>query len=124
MFENPFSFDGRIRRTELGLSYIIYIIGLYIMASESDEGDPSVIFVLIIPLAWFVFAQRAKRCHDLGNSGWFQLIPFYTLWMLFADGDHGHNNYGPDPKGRMNEFEAYAYYANNKEAGNINHPQE
>jgi uncharacterized membrane protein YhaH (DUF805 family) len=119
MFQNPFSFDGRIRRTEFGLSYIIYLIGLFIILFESEGDDPSAILVLIIPLAWFLFAQRAKRCHDLGNSGWFQIIPFYTLWMLFADGDHGNNYYGPDPKGRMNPFEEYNYYTKN----NINSPQ-
>jgi uncharacterized membrane protein YhaH (DUF805 family) len=26
MFKNPFSFDGRIRRTEYGLTIIIYVI--------------------------------------------------------------------------------------------------
>jgi len=49
-------------------------------------------------MCWFLFAQGAKRCHDMNNSGWYQLVPFYILWMLFYQGTAGPNNYGPDPK--------------------------
>ena len=33
-----------------------------------------------------------------GNSGWYQIIPFYVLWMLFAEGDKEANEYGNPPK--------------------------
>lgn len=101
MFKNPFSFKGRIRRTEYGISAIIYYAILYTPQfsgiSEEDYAIPYLI--IIIPLLWFFIAQGAKRCHDRGNSGWYQLIPFYSLWMLFADSDDGSNEYGDNPKG-------------------------
>jgi uncharacterized membrane protein YhaH (DUF805 family) len=101
MFKNPFSFEGRIRRTEYGLSIIIIfaaaiIIGLVIGFAGLGEG---IMYILLIPVYWFMFAQGAKRCHDRANSGWFQIIPFYGLWMLFADSDDGSNEYGENPKG-------------------------
>lgn len=66
------------------------------------------VYLLMIPMYWFMFAQGAKRCHDRGNSGWFQLIPFYSLWMLFGDSEPGTNEYGPNPKGIGNrEMEDY-----------------
>jgi uncharacterized membrane protein YhaH (DUF805 family) len=100
MFKNPFSFDGRIRRTEYGLSVIIYFF-VFSIVSLIDEasGQTGVVLIFLLPLIWFLWAQAAKRCHDRGNSGWFQLIPFYGLWMLFAPGDEGDNEYGVDPKG-------------------------
>jgi uncharacterized membrane protein YhaH (DUF805 family) len=101
MFKNPFSFEGRIRRTEYGISFIIYLfiyfIGLAI-AGEGEEVGGIIFLILIIPLFWFICAQSAKRCHDLGNSGWYQLIPFYGLWLLFSDGESGANQYGDNPK--------------------------
>ena len=98
MFENPFSFTGRIRRTEYGLSVIVYAILVNFIGAIAGTADLEVLNLLIIPLLWFYLAQGAKRCHDLGNSGWFQIIPFYGLWMLFAPGKEGPNRYGDDPK--------------------------
>lgn len=62
-------------------------------------------YLFIIPIYWFILAQGAKRCHDRGNSGWFQLIPFYGLWMLFGDSYFGNNKYGENPKGIGNQSE-------------------
>lgn len=85
MFQAPFSFNGRIRRTEFGLSYIIYTIFVLIISFVQETyPDFSFIVILYIPMLWFLYAQGAKRCHDRGNSGWYQIIPFYVLWMLFG----------------------------------------
>jgi uncharacterized membrane protein YhaH (DUF805 family) len=124
MFKNPFSFNGRIRRTEFGLSYLIYMVVLFVVIAMGGDEAPMAVVVVYIPLVWFLLAQGAKRCHDRGNSGWWLIIPFYVFWMLFADGQPGENQYGPDPKGRMNPFDEYDYYTKNTEADNINPPQE
>ncbi len=111
MFKNLFSFNGRIRRTEYGLSYIFIIVVVSILsfvleALAPNDDDGSLFFLLLlIPAYWIMFAQGAKRCHDRGNSGWFQIIPFYGFWMLFADGDIGSNEYRLNPKGIGNTDE-------------------
>ena len=115
MFKNSFSFEGRIRRSEYGISFILFVVARVIITfmaaglmSEGNGNDSAVVLSLLlsIPLLWFLWAQGAKRCHDIGNSGWFQFIPFYGLWMLFADSDNGMNEYGPNPKGIGNEDES------------------
>lgn len=53
---------------------------------------------MLVPYCWFIWAQGAKRCHDRGNSGWYQIIPFYGFWMLFAEGETTANEYGNSPK--------------------------
>lgn len=104
MFKNPFSFEGRIRRLEYGLTMLIYFLFALainvLVVFSSEHGAGMLLLVLYLPVVWFVLAQGAKRCHDRNNSGWFMFIPFYSLWMLFAEGDRGENQYGHDPKGR------------------------
>lgn len=98
MFSNPFSFEGRIRRTEYGISFIIaFIVSIFLNAIIAS-GQVPVIGLAYIPIFWFSWAQGAKRCHDMGQSGWFQIIPFYVLWMIFASGESGMNKYGVNPK--------------------------
>jgi uncharacterized membrane protein YhaH (DUF805 family) len=103
MFTDSFSFEGRIRRLEYGLSLIISscvgAFNLFILGS-SDAFIVIVLYWIILIANWeFLLAQGSKRSHDIGNSGWWQLIPFYSLYILFAEGDRGENEYGPNPKG-------------------------
>ena len=102
MFKNPFSSTGRIRRLEFVLSILIFYFYFVIVSGIAYEINPynptGIYFFLMIPAFWFNLTQSAKRCHDRGNSGWYQFIPFYSLWMLFGDGDKYTNDYGPSPK--------------------------
>lgn len=103
MFKRPFSFNGRIRRLEYGISFIIYFVWLMIIEAAGNspslsQGAAIMLLISYIPMLWFLWAQNAKRCHDRGNSGWYQLIPFYFLILLFGDGEEGENEYGDNPK--------------------------
>lgn len=106
MFLRPFSFNGRIRRLEYGVSFIIlfvcnFFFNLMISLTTYTDYFYVVLWFWIIsqlPLLWFNWAQNCKRCHDRGNSGWWQLIPFYGFVLLFGDGDKGENKYGNSPK--------------------------
>lgn len=97
MFKKPFSFQGRITRTEYGLSMIISTFCWFFMLILTlfTFGIGSFLFV---PLTIFQLAQGTKRCHDMGSSGWWQLIPFFPIIMLFKEGDPGPNEYGENPK--------------------------
>lgn len=92
MFSHAFSFSGRIRRLEFGLSYIIYCV-LAVVLSVGAEESPWLAF-FYIPLLWFTWAQMCKRFHDKGESGlriFTLLIPLYNIYVLimlfFEDGE-------------------------------------
>ena len=97
MFQNVFSFNGRIRRTEYGLSLIGFYIGYFFVLALTSQYP--IFGLTLVPLIWIVLAQGVKRCHDRGNSGWWILIPYYGFWLLFADSEAGLNEYGENPKG-------------------------
>lgn len=111
MFSAPFSFEGRIRRLEFGLSLIIgtfaysFVMTLIGVTANGPSDNVSAVLFLIIGLPvliayiWFMYAQGAKRCHDVGWSGWMQLIPAFPLVLLFIEGNAGNNEYGANPKG-------------------------
>ncbi len=99
MFKRPFSFQGRIRRLEFVISTIMPIPvvlanGIY----YSPQLPPWYSGVALLPFLWLHLAQGVKRCHDLGKPWWWFLIPFFVLWMLFAEGELRVNEYGPAPK--------------------------
>lgn len=98
MFSAPFSFDGRIRRMEYGLTCIAYSVAANILMPLADSA-PFVVLIILLPLFLIYLAQGAKRCHDRGNSGWYQIIPFYALILIFGEGEKGPNRYGENPKG-------------------------
>ena len=101
--KNPFSFKGRVRRTTYWITNIICNVIGYVLgeAGESgfEDGGLIIYLLLCIPICWVYAAVAAKRCHDLGHNGWWQLIPFYSLWLAFQNGQSGTNEYGPNPKG-------------------------
>lgn len=108
MFKNPFSFNGRIRRTEFALSwfsfYVVLFIILYIKWNNPEASN--LLFLAVLPMLWLRITQGAKRSHDLNHSGWLQLIPFYVCWLLFVEGSKGENDYGSDPKVRVTSYDS------------------
>ena len=105
MFQNIKSYTGRIRRTEYGLSMVVAVTLIFISKDilvwlRSDVA----IYFCWLPSFIFILSQGARRCHDLGRSGWTQFIVLFIIPMLFDDGQPGFNGYGPNPKGE-GEFE-------------------
>ena len=110
-YHSVWSFNGRVGRLSYfaalfgGLfAFFIPIIFLRIIGVDVDTAfdSPIIIFcyAFFYMAYWYIsLTVGAKRCHDLGHSGWFQLIPFYGFVMLFSSGDGDDNEYGYEDDG-------------------------
>lgn len=96
----PFSFKGRIGRVQLILSYVMGFVAWFAIFALSEPALEynSNIFLLFLACTavffWFLYAQCAKRCHDLGKSGAWMFVPFWNILLFFAEGEKGENQYG------------------------------
>jgi len=107
-------FTGRAPRAEYWWFYLAVIIGYFItMILDSVLGlggtlGPYGILTCLFALAMIVpsIAAGARRLHDIGKSGWWQLIclvPLIGAIILIVfyatEGEAGDNQYGPNPYG-------------------------
>jgi uncharacterized membrane protein YhaH (DUF805 family) len=102
------NFNGRARRQEFWmyvLFYFIFAVVLSIVTGLIGLG----FLVNIYSLALLVpsLSVGARRLHDTGKSGWWQLIgliPLIGIIVLIVfwaqDSTPGENQYGPNPKGQ------------------------
>jgi uncharacterized membrane protein YhaH (DUF805 family) len=106
------TFSGRAQRAEYWYFVLFYLVGYFALimldsalglwSKEAEAGVLSSIFALGVLLPFIAVATR--RLHDIGKSGWWQLIGFIPLLggivliVFFArKGDAGSNEYGPSP---------------------------
>lgn len=104
-FTNYANFSGRARRKEYWMFYLIYIV-IYIGLSVVDGFLGTIWLTTIFSLVMLVpgLSYAARRLHDTGRSGWWQLIilvPLIGLIVLIvflAQDSHPENEYGISPK--------------------------
>jgi uncharacterized membrane protein YhaH (DUF805 family) len=99
-------FSGRARRKEYWYFALFYFLLAIIIAFIGIYIRIPVLYTLFV-LAMLIpsLAVSVRRMHDVNKSGWFLLIPIYSLILAFTDGNQGPNRYGSDPK--RPEFEEF-----------------
>ena len=101
-FENFFAFEGRVRRRDFCLVLLAYFLCetmLSMLTYDTYMGSYNPLKGILSFILYFILIMiGCKRCHDFGVSGWYQLIPFFVIILCFADGIHGINEYGSNPK--------------------------
>lgn len=94
----PFSFKGRIGRVQLILSYVVgfvvWFASFFLYYLEYNSNIFLLFLACTVVFFWFLYAQCAKRCHDLGKSGAWMFVPFWNVLLFFAEGEEQDNQYG------------------------------
>ena len=98
-------FNGRASRSEYWYFVLFYII-IYVVGSFIDGVIGLPILTMLVSLGLLIpsLAVAIRRMHDVGKSGWFILIPIYSLILVLTKGDEGTNEYGPDPHGSYDDI--------------------
>lgn len=101
VWKNYANFEGRARRSEYWYFHLfntIIVFGLsFLMVLVSE--DLAIFYYLYVLLAILPgWAVGVRRMHDVGKSGWYLIIPIYSLILCLTEGDRGANLYGRDPK--------------------------
>lgn len=76
-------FSGRATRAKYWWFYGFYIVAV-VFASVLDGffGTTWLYAVTWISLIVPLMSAGARRMHDVGKSGWFQLVPIYNLYLF------------------------------------------
>ncbi|MDR0663986.1 MAG: DUF805 domain-containing protein [Helicobacteraceae bacterium] len=99
------AFAGRIGRRHFWTIALV-TIAISIVLSVID----SVIFIVVLgvpvtPLSSLfglftlipLISAEIRRLHDIGQVGWWLLVPLYNLYLWAQKGDEGENKYGAAP---------------------------
>ena len=99
-------FSGRARRKEFWMFVLInFIVAVALGVVDMMLGTVFLGFIYALATIIPSLAVGARRLHDIGRTGWWQLIglvPLIGLIVLIVffvtDSNPGDNQYGPNPK--------------------------
>ena len=103
VFSKYATFSGRARRSEFW-----YFAVLNMIVSVLSEIVPVLGLILALVILVPGLAVTCRRLHDIGKSGWWQLISITGVGAIIMiiwcakDSTPGVNKYGPNPKGEGN----------------------
>lgn len=75
-------FKGRSNKLQYNsflLFYILIDLFINIVNSKAITANNFIMLFLTIPLV----AVEIRRSHDVGKSGWWILVPFYSVYLMF-----------------------------------------
>jgi len=102
VLKNYAGFEGRARRKEYWIFFLFNMLigyGLLILATIADL--PVLMFAAMLYFLGVLIPSIAvaiRRMHDVGKSGWYSIVPIYSLILACIEGDKGDNQYGDNPK--------------------------
>lgn len=93
-FKNFGNFSGRASRKEYWMFALFNGIIVFVLRSTVPVLCLVYSLIALIPS----IAIGVRRMHDVGKSGWFILIPLYSLYLFCKKGQSEPNEYGVEPQ--------------------------
>lgn len=110
VLKNYANFNGRASRSEFWYFFLFHVIILVVLGTVGNMM-PALSFLSLIYSVGTLLPNIAvwiRRMHDTNHSGWYCLIPIYSLILAATEGDRRTNDYGADPWGNNDPLGAPA----------------
>lgn len=91
-------FSGRAKRSEYWYFTLFNLIAALFFAALTQSLHSSFFSIIYSLILFFPsLAVAVRRMHDVDKSGWFILIPIYSLILAIRPGNLGENKFGAEP---------------------------
>ncbi len=92
-FSKYATFSGRATRSEYWFFFLFYILVLFAVAMVDSTANGILMNLTVLVFILPMYAAGSRRMHDVGKSGWYQIIPIYGL-ILACSESGADNKYG------------------------------
>ena len=75
-------FKGRSTRIQYN-SFLLFYILVDFFINLINPNLTTLNFIIVVVLFVPLLACQIRRSHDVGKSGWWILIPFYSVYLMF-----------------------------------------
>ena len=75
-------FKGRSTRIQYN-SFLLFYILVDFFVNLINPNLTTLNFIIVVVLFVPLLACQIRRSHDVGKSGWWILIPFYSVYLMF-----------------------------------------
>ena len=92
-FSKYATFSGRATRSEYWFFFLFYAIVIFAVAMIDPTVNGLLVNLTVLVFILPMYAAGSRRMHDVGKSGWFQIIPIYGF-ILACSASGADNKYG------------------------------
>ena len=77
-------FRGRSNRLQY-LSFFLFYIAIDLFIAFANPKGQLINNIIMAALTVPLIAVEIRRSHDVGKSGWWILVPFYSIYLMFKN---------------------------------------
>jgi uncharacterized membrane protein YhaH (DUF805 family) len=75
-------FKGRSTRMQY-ISFLLFFLMVDIFTAIFNPNGTTINSFIVAALFVPMIAVEIRRSHDVGKSGWWILVPFYSIYLMF-----------------------------------------
>ena len=77
-------FNGRSNKLQFN-SFLLFYILIDLFINLANPNGLTINNIIMAALTVPLIAVEIRRSHDVGKSGWWILVPFYSIYLMFKN---------------------------------------